>query len=163
MNMTLKQMLAELHECLNAEIKARGEQGRYCTVAIQPGNAVVFDFGDEDCLGMAWVRLVSANPTATFPSPATGLNNCALTLAYTVEMGIIGPAPQVDEQLNTIVLPSEEELFDTAMRQADELQMMYDAIRKADIPEKIIGDYVPQGPDGGVLGGTWTVIVGGDD
>lgn len=163
MNMTLQEMLAELLERLSAEIKAKGREDRYCSVTIQPGNAVVFDFGDEECSGSAWVRLVSANPTASFPTPANSLNDCVVTLAFTVEVGMIGPAPQLNESLGEFIVPSDVELFEGSMRQAEELQMMFDAIRKADIPEKIIGDYAPQGPEGGVMGGTWTVTIGGDD
>ena len=162
MMMSLKQILAELLESLTAQIRAKGMEDQYCSITIQPGNAVVFDFGD-DCSGMAWVRLISSNPTSAFPTPAATMNNCALTLAYTVEVGMIGPAPVIEDRLGNFVLPEDTEQFEASMRQADELQMMYDAIRSANIPEKVVGDYTPQGPDGGVLGGTWTVMVGGDD
>lgn len=162
MNMTLQQMLAELLERLSAQIKAKGREDRYCSITIQPGNAVVFDF-DEDCRGMAWVRLVSSNPTASFPTPAATLNNCAYTLAYTVEVGMIGPAPQMTDTMGEFALPDDVELFEASMRQAEELEMMHQAIRSAKIPEKILGDYTPQGPEGGVMGGIWTVTVGGDD
>lgn len=163
MNMTLQEMLAELLEALTAQIKAKGREGRYCSITIQPGNAVVFDFGDEDCTGMAWVRMISANPTVSFPTPAADVNNCVHLLAYQVEVGMIGPAPKIEDTMGEFTVPDDIELFDAAMRQAEELDMMYQAIRKAKIPQKIIGDYTPQGPEGGVMGGTWTLTVGGDD
>lgn len=162
MMMTPQEMLAELLECLTAEIKAKGREDRYCSITVQPGNAVVFDFADE-CAGTAWIRMVSANPTVSFPTPATSVDNCVQTLAFTVEVGMIGPAPQLDDTLGEFIVPDDVEMFEASMRQLEELQMMYDAIRKADIPEKVIGDYAPQGPEGGVMGGTWTVVVGGDD
>lgn len=160
--MTPQEILAELLECLTAQIKAKGLEDQYCSITVQPGNAVVFDFG-EDCAGTAWVRLVSANPTAAFPTPDVSVNNCAYTLAFTVEVGMIGPAPQLDEAMGEYIVPGDVEMFEASMRQLAEMQMIYDAIRSADIPEKIVGDYAPQGPEGGVLGGTWTVTVGGDD
>lgn len=161
--MTPQEMLAELLERLSEQIKAKGREDRYCSITVQPGNQVVFDFGDEDCMGMAWVRLIGANPTVAFPNPDTSLNNCAHTLAFTVEVGMIGPAPQIDTTLNEFILPTDVELFDASMRQLEEMQMMYDAIRSADIPEKIVGDYTPTGPEGGVMGGAWALTIGGDD
>lgn len=161
--MSPEEMLAELLECLTAEIRERGRQDEYCSITIQPGNQVVFDFGDDGCTGMAWVRLVSANPTVSFPSADTSPDNCAYTLAFTVEVGMIGPAPQLDTTLGEYVVPTDVELFEASMRQLEEMQMMHAALKKADIPEKVIGDYTPQGPDGGVLGGTWTLSIGGDD
>lgn len=158
-----KEMLAELLECLSAQIRAKGLEDRYCSITIQPGNTVVFDFGDEECVGMAWVRLVAANPTVSFPAPDNSVNNCVHTLAFTVEVGMIGPAPQIDVSLGEFIVPDDVELFDASMRQVEEMQMMYAAIRNANIPEKIVGDYTPTGPEGGVMGGTWAVTVGGDD
>ena len=160
--MSPEQMLAELLEQLSAQIRAKGREDRYCSVTIQPGNAVVFDFAEE-CSGTAWVRLVSANPTVAFPAADTNLNTCAYTLAFNVEVGMLGPAPMIDESMGQYILPSDTELFDASMRQMEEMQMMHEALRRADIPQKIIGDYSPQGPEGGVLGGIWTVVVGGDD
>lgn len=161
--MTPQEMLAELLERLTAEIKAKGREDRYCSITVQPGNQVVFDFGDDACMGMAWVRLVTANPTVAFPAPDNSLNNCVHTLAFTVEVGMIGPAPQIDATLGEFIVPTDVELFEASMRQLEEMQMMYAAIRSADIPEKIVGDYTPTGPEGGVMGGTWAVTVGGDD
>lgn len=163
MMMTLQEMLAELLEQLTAQIKAKDREDRYCSITIQPGNAVVFDFGDEGCEGMAWVRLVAANPTVAFPTADTSMNNCVQLLAFVVEVGMIGPAPKIEDQFGTFVVPEDTELFEASMRQAEELQMMYAAIRSADIPQKVVGDYTPQGPEGGVMGGTWTLTVGGDD
>lgn len=162
--MTLKEILAELLEALTAQIRAADKEEDYCSITIQPGNAVVFDFGPESgCGGTAWVRLVSANPTVSFPAADVGINSCAFALAYTVEMGMVGPAPVMENTLGEFVAPSDVELFDAAMRQSDEVELMFRALQAAKIPEKIIGDYTPAGPEGGVMGGTWTVTVGGDD
>lgn len=157
-------MLAALLESLTREIRAAGKEEDYCSLTVQPGNAVVFDFGPESgCGGMGWVRLVSANPTVSFPAADTGVNNCAYSLAYTVEMGLLGPAPVLTDRLNNFVLPDDVELFEAAARQSAELELMYRAIRSAGIPQLVLGDYAPQGPDGGVMGGLWTMQVGGDD
>lgn len=164
MRMTINQMLAELLESLARQIRAKGKEDDYCSITIQPGNAVVFDFGPESgCGGMAWVRLVAANPTSAFPAADVGVNNCAFSLAFMVEVGMMAPAPVMEDRMGSFVLPEDTELFEASMRQSDEMQMMFDAIRTADIPEKVLGDYLPQGPEGGILGGIWTVQVGGED
>jgi hypothetical protein len=158
------QLLAALLESLSAQIRAAGKEDDYCSITIQPGNAVVYDFGpDSGCAGGAWVRLVSANPSVSFPSADVGINNCASTLAYTLEIGMAGPVPGLDERLGRFVLPTDEEQFDAAMRQASEMDLMYEAIRGAGIPQMVVGAYTPIGPDGGVLGGTWTLSAGGDE
>jgi hypothetical protein len=160
---TLPELLATLLESLTAQIRAKGREDDYCSITIQPGAAVAVDFGPEaGCEGMAWVRLVATNPTVSFPNADVGMNNCGYSLAYTVELVMLGPAPVMTDSLNKFVLPTDVEQFEAAMRQAEEMQMMYDAIRAADLPQLVLGDYTPQGPEGGVLGGTWTLQVGGD-
>lgn len=162
--LTANQLLAELLESLTRKIKAAGKEDDYCSITVQPGSMAVYDFGPEsDCGGTAWVRLVTANPTASFPTASADVNNCVNYLAYVMEMGCIFPAPSMTDTLGSFILPTDEELFDASMRQMDEMQMMYDAMRSASIPEMIVGDYAPVGPDGGLMGGTWTVTVSGDD
>lgn len=162
--LTIEEMLAELLESLVRQIKARGREDDFCSITVQPGNAVAFDFGPEsDCRGGAWVRLVGINPTMRFPAADVGVNNCAYTLAFIVEVGMMGPVPVMEDRLGHFVLPGDTELFDAAMRQAGEAQLMFDAIKGALIPQKVAGSYTPIGPDGGVIGGTWTVTVGGDE
>jgi hypothetical protein len=162
--LTINQMTAALLESLTQQIRAAGKQDNYCSLTVQPGNAVVFDFGPESgCGGIAWVRLISANPSVAFPSADVSLDSCAFSLAFTVEMGMVGPAPVLENTLGQFTPPDDIELFDASMRQMDEMQMMYDALKAARIPQKIIGSYAPQGPEAGVMGGVWTVTVGGED
>jgi hypothetical protein len=134
-----------------------------CTASLYPGESVPIDYAE--CGGMAWVRLVSANPSASFPSQDTSLNNCASTLAYAVEMGVLRKAPIAESILDSqIELPSEEENSQTAREQADDVERMYRAIQNAarDIDLVVAGSYAPAGPDGGVVGGTWSLTVGAD-
>lgn len=160
----LPELLAGLLESLTAQIRAKGKEDEYCSITIQPGAAVAVDFGPEStCAGMAWVRLVGVSPTAVFPHADVTLNSCAHTLAYTVEVAMYGPAPVMTDRLNNFVLPTDVEQFEAAMRQASEMKMMYDAIKAAAIPQLVLGDYTPQGPEGGTIGGTWTAVIGGDE
>lgn len=162
--LSVEQILAELLESLTRQVKARGREDDFCSLTIQPGVGAVVDFGPEsDCRGSGWVRLVSANPTAAFPAADTRVGACAYTLAFTVEIGMVAPAPMPTDRLGKLLMPTDEELFDASMRQAGEMQMMFDALRTANLPQMVVGDYVPQGPEGGVLGGTWSAQVGGDE
>lgn len=157
-------MLAALIESLSQQLRLAEEFENYCSVTIYPGDAVPVDFGPESgCGGTAWVRLVTANPTVSFPAADMGINNCAYSLAYIVEMGMAGPAPVMEDRLGNFILPEDTEQFDASMRMVDEMEMMYRAIRGAGIPQMILGSWTPAGPAGGVMQSTWSMTIGGDD
>lgn len=151
-------ILAALLESLTAQIRDAGKEEDYCSITVQPGNAVTFDFGPESgCGGIAWTRLVAA-------SPATGSNGCIMWMTYTIEVGMVGPVPGLDySEIGGYELPSDAELFDAAQRQSDEMMMLINALNSADVEGISIGDYSPSGPEGGVLGGYFTVTVDSDD
>jgi hypothetical protein len=92
-----------------------------------------------------------------------GSNGCILWMVHTIEVGMVGPVPGLDYSLGEYILPSDVELFDAASRQSDEMQMMIRALNSADVPGITIGDYSPSGPEGGVLGGMFTITVDPED
>ena len=148
-------VMAALLESLTAEIRKAGKEGDYCSITVQPGTAVAFDFGPESdgCGGIAWVRLVAS-------SPAVGSNGCIMWMVHTIEVGMAGPVPGLDySTMEGYTLPSDEELFDAATRQSDEMMMLIAALNNAGVEGLTIGDYAPSGPEGGVLGGYFTVTV----
>jgi hypothetical protein len=147
-------VLAALLESLTAQIRAAGKEEDYCSLTVQPGNAVTFDFGPESgCGGIAWTRLAAA-------SPAVGSNGCIMWMTYTIEVGMVGPVPGLDySEMGGYTVPTDEELFDAASRQSDEMMMLIAALNAADVEGLTIGDYSPSGPEGGVLGGYFTVTV----
>lgn len=150
------EVLAALLEALTAQIREAGKEDDYCSITVQPGNAVSFDFGPESgCGGIVWTRLVTA-------APAVGSNNCVLWMDYTLEVGMAGPVPGLEYTLGEYSVPTDAELFEAASRQSDEFMMMYRALKGADIPGLRFGDYAPSGPEGGVMGGTFTVTVDGE-
>lgn len=154
--MTPIQILAGLLEALTAQIRAAGKEDSYCSITVQPGNAVSFDFGPEsDCGGIAWTRLVAS-------SPAVGRNECVMWMVHTIEVGMVGPVPGLEYTLGEYSVPDDAELFDAATRQSDEFVMLFNALQGAGIPGLTIGDYLPSGPEGGVLGGSFTVTVDGE-
>lgn len=160
----IQDLMAALLESLTAEIRKAGKEDDYCAITIYPGTGVPVDFGPESgCRGTAWVRLVSANPSISFPSADNGLNNCAYSLAYTVELGMVGPAPVMEDRLGNFIVPDDVEQFEASMRMLGELEIMHAALRNADIDQMVVGDWSPQGPEGGVMGGLWTAQIGGDE
>lgn len=161
--MKLSEMLDILLASLIVELRKDNVLDDVCTASLYPGDAVPIDYAE--CGGMAWVRFLGANPSASFPTPDITVNNCASTLAFSVEMGVLRKAPIAESVLNAdIDLPSEEENTQSAQEQADDVERMYRAIQLAarDIDFVVAGSYVPTGPDGGVVGGAWTLTVGAD-
>jgi hypothetical protein len=148
-------ILAPMLEALTQQIRLAGKEDEYCSITVQPGTAVAFDFGPESdgCGGIAWVRLVAS-------SPAVGSNGCIMWMTHTIEIGMAGPVPGLDySSVGGYTLPTDEELFDASSRQSDEMMMMIAALNSVDIDGLTIGDYSPSGPEGGVLGGYFTVTV----
>jgi hypothetical protein len=155
-------ILATLLESLTVECKKVGLDKELCAIQVIEGDNVPWDYGLETCGGMAYVHLVDGFPTATFPVATNDLNNCAYTLGFTVEVGILRPAPSVDDGVGGIELPSESEHATATQDQLRDMEVMFKAIRNADIDLKVLGAYSPAGPAGGVYGGTWQVTVGAD-
>jgi hypothetical protein len=163
--MTLREMLTVLLQELSAGLDDAGLLKSMCAVTVYPGTAVPVDYvGGEGCGSMAWVRHISANPTVRFPSADVSVDNCAYSLAHIVEVGIVRPSPIPESDGSTIELPDDVAHFNSAMELADDMILMKDAIQRAakSIDFLILGSYVPVGPEGGAVGGTWTVTVGDD-
>lgn len=155
-------LLNIVHAALVVELREAGLDEDLCANAIYPGESVPGDYGVESCGGMAWVRLASANPTATFPAPVATPDNCNYTLAFPLEMGVMRPSPIPDGTLNEVELPGDEAHNEAAHKQFADLHAMHRAIKRAqeDIEMLVIGTYTPVGPVGGIVGGTWTLTVG---
>lgn len=148
------------------ELRRRDRLDSLCAKSLYPGDAIPADYGEDDCGGMAWVQLVSAVPSATFPTPAADLNSCTYSLAYSISVGIMRPV-KIPEQgvRNDITLPTDEENTESAYEQMEDMDAMHQAIRNASryIDYLILGTYAPTGPEGGVIMGAWEVTVGNED
>lgn len=156
-------ILAESLEALTDELRADGTDADLCARTVFGGSAVPLDFGE--CGGMAWVRLASAVPSASFPTPTTSVDNCAYSLALTVEMGVARPAPMGEQGINGYQPPTEDEEFESAQSQMLDMDAMHRALvalrRAHDL--MVLGSYAPLGPEGGVVGGVWTFTIGEED
>ena len=158
--------LVALSACLCAELTASGLPTP-CFCGVLPGANVPMSycgecggFSDAKCGGQAWVRLDSVFPSTIFPSPAD-TTQCSTGLAASIEIGVLrcmqvmeegGEAPSLDEQVRA-----------TRLQMAD-MQAMRRAVMccdwRADPDHKILlTTYVPVGPEGGCVGGTWTFMV----
>lgn len=64
---------------------------------------------DECCEGLAWVRVISAVPTDSFPTPASGYQNCPpAELAVELELGILRCSPYAASGQNELQVPTPE-------------------------------------------------------
>ena len=164
--MSLREMLTVLLQELSSGLDEAGLLESMCAITVYPGNAVPVDYvGGDECGGMAWVRHVSSNPTTRFPNADVSVDNCAYSLAHTIEVGLIRPTPIPESDGSTIELPDDVAHFNSAMELADDMILMKEAIQRAakSIDFVILGSYVPVGPEGGAVGGTWSLTVGDDD
>jgi hypothetical protein len=151
---------------LKLELADSGDDG-LCAKAIYPGVAVPSDYAaNDECEGgMAWVRLISAAPTMAFPAQDMTADSCAATLAYSVEMGIIRPAPIPESFQKDMDLPDDEEHIEAAHRQFNDMHLMHRALKRIrrSVDQMVFGSYTPVGPEGGVVGGSWDFTFGEDD
>lgn len=146
------------------EVRVRSDGGAgFCSITVAPGDQAIFDFGAESCGGAIWTRLSSANLTRSFPTMLDTMSNCAATAVYHAEIGILRPGAVPDTTLGgEVIFPSDEELFLNSQDQLKDMQVMLEALQAigSDYDDFIIQNYIPIGPDGGVVGGTWAFIFG---
>lgn len=149
-------LMERLADCLCETLTERGVLPGGCFCDIMPGDQAVWDYSS----GMAWVRLASVVPSSVFPNQDFELNNCGTTLAGEIEVGVLQCTP-VGGADGSPPEPSQR-------REAARLQMASMAAMRAAILccadgndlDLILGAYDPQGPNGGLVGGVWTVSVG---
>lgn len=153
--------LALILDTLTTELEESGLADDLCAKAIYPGDNTPWDYGAESCGGMAYVRLTLSVPTSSFPTPVASVDNCVYTLAHTVEIGVLRPAPMGQTFADgSVDLPSDDDHLNAAAIQMADMEAMYRALKKLPVDLKVVGTYNPQGPNGGVYGGAWTVTVG---
>lgn len=156
-------LLAELASCLCAELESSGLPST-CFCGVFPGAAAPFDYCGPGCsgggCGQAWTRLSQASPSSSFPaSDIFRIGNCASPLAFEAEIGIARCAPMPDERGN---LPSLSNQLDASRLQVADMQAMRRAVQccaKASRKDMMLGSYIPFGPEGGCVGGIWTVAI----
>jgi hypothetical protein len=147
-----------LIECLCTEMVAAG-LGPLCLCSPMPGAQVALDYGAD---GMAWVRVVGAWPSSSFPSQEAGGRGgvCTSPLAIQLEVGAARCAPLLGDEGE---LPTLSDQFEATRLQLADMAAMRRAIQCCETGIRYrrlqLGTYSPGGPQGGVLWGTWTVWI----
>jgi hypothetical protein len=144
--------IARLTDCLLEEF-VRSDLPIPCATTPVPGALLVRDYQD----GQAWVRLVSAFPSSVFPSPTTDPRSCRAPLAFALEVGVSRCAPSGDSAEEP---PDPLDMAASVELQTADMAAMHRAITCClEANEYVLGSYAPFGPEGGVVGGTWTLTV----
>ena len=152
--------LVDLQACLCQALIDRGGGGVcYCAVVTGEvdGSLCGSCDGEGDC-GMAYVRIVRGFVYDAFPDN-TGLANCALSPGFTIEAGVLRCLP-VDE---TGAPLSSADSLDVSLQVAADMQAIYWALSCCfDVGDgqMLINAWEPSGPDGGCVGGFWTMEIG---
>jgi hypothetical protein len=129
---------------------------KVCTITKQPGDSITVD---AQCDAMIWLRLVDSTPTV---GQTTNMaNQCYWGLTHQIELGVVRQSPMPSEVLNTVELPSDEEITAATDAQYRDMAAMRRAIQAAqrEIEDLVPGAYAPMGPLAGVIGGTWALSV----
>lgn len=156
--MTIASRLQELADCLCAQVTTDGLPG-LCFCGVVPGEAAAADYISDSCddCGMAWVRLVSVYPSAGVGIADTTIGNCSKELGFDVEIGIMRCYVVGDGRGNPT---PPEEVREAAALAALDAETMWRAVACCPAitsKEYVMGQYQPLGPEGGVVGGVWTL------
>lgn len=133
-----------------------------CFCGVIPGATVIQEL-TEGCAsernGVAWVRLALTYPSATVGAVDTSLRNCNSGLGIDIEVGVVREHHAYYE---TEAL-TEAQMLDVALWQHDDMMAARRAIvccGALDNEDYILGMYQPFGPQGGMVGGSWSLHVG---
>ena len=151
----------ELASCLCRELTDAGGP-KTCFCGIIPGDNVAFDYCapcSGDTCGMAWVRLAGVVPMQNMSFGYVTPNRCAPVLMGVFEVGVLRCAPTMTEDGNP---PTMAQQLDAATLQASDMAASGRAAGCCfgNEREVTLGGWAPIGPQGGCLGGAWTVSIG---
>lgn len=152
--------ITRLAECLCTEIAAAGLPPT-CLCGVMPGEIVDASYVSES-EGMAWVRLAGAYPYSAFPVADLTGNPCVMPLGFELEVGSLWCAPVASSSRGAP--PSMESQFETAEIQVAAMAAMHRAIvccMPSERATSALGAYTPIGPEGGTVGGIWTLYLAG--
>lgn len=157
----LDEVIKALHSCLCAQIEADGHGVCACIIAV--GEAVLADYASSDecgVCGMGWVRLTESYPSVQLGAANQQPGNCEVMLGADFEIGIMRCSPVGDEEGNP---PDPSEWAALSEFVAADIDTMRRAIlccnNSLDNTDIMLGQYTPVGPQGGLVGGVWTLAV----
>lgn len=109
----------------------------------------------DECNGMLYIRSDVGGPYGSFP--ALDLDpTCRKPLMLRLEIGVLRCAPTMTEDGEP---PSAEEVTASALEGLLDRYALLCAIRASTFSPKAIELFTPVGPDGGCVGGFWSVWV----
>lgn len=153
----LAKAVADLVECLCKALAEEGA-GPTCFCGVVPGDQVAWDYCGEcaggNC-GMGYVKVNSVFATTSFPGPRE-YTKCNAYLAAEIGVGALrcSPIPTEDGEL-----PTEADMQEAFLAQIADMGAIHRAIQCCGFADYFLGTYDPQGPNGGCVGGEWTVTV----
>jgi hypothetical protein len=158
-DVTIYPILVSLLACLESELTESGLDIPEI-FGVEPGQLPAFDLGSDDneC-GQGWVILQSAFPSLNFPNQDVATLGLSSPLSFGIQMGIMRCIPGLDENNET---PTADQRLMATRDQLADMAAMRRAICKCLKEAKrdfVLGNYQPIGPDGGQVGGTWSVNV----
>lgn len=163
-------MLAALEVVYAEQAEADDTLVTPCEFEILPGALPVLDHGlacEEQCEGMAWVRLVDVSPTdgATFPGPIAREARGELSYAVQLEVGVARCAPMGRTEGDLYYPPTADEQRTAARKAAVDAaicrHVILDRFPKdnEELEGVALGTYAPIGPEGDVIGGSTLCFV----
>lgn len=166
------QLAEMLASCLCEEIRSSEEVSGVCFCGVVPGDAVAADYmsGCDDVCGMAYVRLTTVYPSVSVGVADTTPGNCGKSLGADFEVGILrcfdvdpeGEAPTEAEYLAATELQLADAMVIHRAITCCATSQAQDPFRKGQgvwDNEVVMGQYLPTGPEGGVVGGFWPISV----
>lgn len=150
--------VSALTTCLCAQLVAAGTP-EVCFCGVLPGEVASADYmgGCGRKNGMAWVRVKSLYPSTSVGTADLTIGNCGKELGMDVEVGVMRLYSVGDSRGNP---PTPKQSLDAAALQILDAQTMLAAINcceEISSRDYVVGQYEPLGPEGGVVGGIWTV------
>lgn len=157
--------IIELLSCLETEIEASGLP-KVCHIGPIAG-ALVLDYcGNcaDGCDGQAWVRLVTAYPSADFPNPVNQNMNCFVPLVFQLEVGIVRCKPMPKQSGARGYQPPSLESQVKAVRQqtadmAAILRAITCCLAGGNDFSFLVQQYQPVTPEGDCVGGAYMVLI----
>ena len=151
--MNLSDTLVALAACLCEEF----DDPTLCFCGILPGGSPYDAMGTGCTKGQAWVRLASGFPSDRVGEPNITPGNCNSGLGVAVEVGVLRPFPIQAQPLDA------ERITAASLEQIDDMLKVRHAIVCCDALNKrdyVLNTWAPLGPEGGVVGGAWTLTLG---
>ena len=139
----------------------------FCYVGQYPGVGIPGDIGaGSGCSGSLWARFAGMGPSVSFPTIGITANNCTYELVYSIEVGIFRVMPLGTNFGGKYQPPSAKENADINLKIIHDAHCLEAAVKRfikeGHAEDAIIGTYAQTGPEGGLVGGSWTITVGPD-